>query len=89
MVAVAKRLKKHLDRILMYFRLRVSNSMAEGINNKIGTVKKKPTASETSGVSSMPSTSTVEDYSSIHHNPGRTCVPYRNVFDKGKRSAGT
>jgi transposase len=40
-IKAAKRLNRHLDRILTYFRYRASNSMAEGINNKIGTVNKK------------------------------------------------
>lgn len=40
-IKAAKRLNKHLDRILTYFTYRVSNSTAEGINNKIGTVSKK------------------------------------------------
>jgi|AP45_3_1055517.scaffolds.fasta_scaffold21094_3 transposase len=40
-IKAAKRLNRHLDRILTYFRLRASNSIAEGINNKIGTVNKK------------------------------------------------
>lgn len=41
MIAAAKRLKGHLERILNYFRFRVTNSTAEGINNKIQTIKKK------------------------------------------------
>ena len=40
-VAVAKRIKKHFNRILTYFRLRATNATAEGINNKIQTIKKK------------------------------------------------
>ena len=34
-------MKKHFARIITYFRYRVTNSIAEGINNKIQTVKKK------------------------------------------------
>lgn len=41
MIEVAKRFKNHLPRILNYFRFRVSNSTAEGINNKIQTIIKK------------------------------------------------
>lgn len=40
-ITVAKRLKKHFDRILTFFRLRATNSTAEGINNKIQTINKK------------------------------------------------
>lgn len=40
-IDVAKRLHKHLDRILTFFRLHATNSTAEGINNKIQSVKKK------------------------------------------------
>ena len=40
-IAVAKRLHKHFDRILTFFRLHATNSTAEGINNKIQSVKKK------------------------------------------------
>ena len=40
-IAAAKRMKKHFARIITYFRYRVTNSIAEGINNKIQTVKKK------------------------------------------------
>lgn len=41
MKRVAKRLKTHLDRILTYVKLRVSNARAEGMNNKIQSLKKK------------------------------------------------
>ena len=41
MQRVAKRLKTHLNRILTYLTFRVTNSKAEGINNKIQTIKKK------------------------------------------------
>jgi len=40
-IAVAKRLKKHFNRILTYFRFRATNSTAEGINNKIQAIKTK------------------------------------------------
>jgi transposase len=38
---VAKMLKRNLEHLLNYIKYRVSNSRAEGINNKIQTVKKK------------------------------------------------
>jgi transposase len=41
MVKVAKMFNNHLERIISYFRLRATNSTAEGINNKIQTIKKK------------------------------------------------
>lgn len=41
MQRVAKRLKTHLNRILTYLQFRVTNAKAEGINNKIQTIKKK------------------------------------------------
>ena len=41
MKRVAKMLKRHLPQVLNYLRTRVSNSRAEGINNKIQSVKKK------------------------------------------------
>ena len=40
-VAAAKRFNRHLERILSFFRLGATNSTAEGINNKIQTIKKK------------------------------------------------
>jgi transposase len=41
MKKVAQRLLKHLPRILNYIRHGVTNARAEGINNKIQTIKKK------------------------------------------------
>lgn len=41
LVQAAKRFNRHLERILNYFRFRATNSTAEGINNKIQTIKKK------------------------------------------------
>jgi len=41
MIKVAKSFNNHLTRILTFFKLRASNSTAEGINNKIQTIKKK------------------------------------------------
>lgn len=41
MKKVAKRLKTHLGRILTFVKFRVSNARAEGMNNKIQTLKKK------------------------------------------------
>jgi transposase len=41
MIKVAKMFNNHLERIISYFRLRATNSTAEGINNKIQTIKKK------------------------------------------------
>lgn len=40
-IKVAKMLKRHFDRILTHFTLRATNAIAEGINNKIQTIKKK------------------------------------------------
>jgi transposase len=40
-IKVAKMLKSHFDRILTHFTLRATNAIAEGINNKIQTIKKK------------------------------------------------
>jgi transposase len=40
-IKVAKSLHRHFDRIVTFFRHRASNSIAEGINNKIQSVKKK------------------------------------------------
>ena len=40
-IQVAKRLKRHEDRIFSFFRLRATNAIAEGINNKIQSIKKK------------------------------------------------
>jgi transposase len=40
-VKVAKIFKRHFERIVTFFRLRATNSIAEGINNKIQSVKKK------------------------------------------------
>ena len=41
MVKVAKMFNNHLERIISYFRLRATNSTAEGINNKIQKIKEK------------------------------------------------
>lgn len=41
MQKIAKKLKSHLGRILTYLKFRETNSRAEGINNKIQSVKKK------------------------------------------------
>jgi transposase len=40
-ITVAKRIKKHFERILTYFRFRATNSTAEGLNNKIQAIKTK------------------------------------------------
>lgn len=40
-ITVARRVKKHFERIITYFKTRASNSVAEGINNKIETIKRK------------------------------------------------
>ena len=40
-IRVAKSFKRHFERIVTFFKLRATNSIAEGINNKIQTVKKK------------------------------------------------
>lgn len=40
-IRVAAMLGRHLGRIMTYFRLRASNARAEGLNNKIQTIKKK------------------------------------------------
>jgi transposase len=40
-IKVAKSLKRHFERIVSYFKFRATNSIAEGINNKIQSVKKK------------------------------------------------
>ena len=39
-VNLGKRLKRHAESILMYFKHRISNAFAEGINNKIKVVKR-------------------------------------------------
>ena len=39
-VKLGKRLKRHAESILMYFKHRISNAFAEGINNKIKVVKR-------------------------------------------------
>jgi len=41
MIKVAKMFNTHLERILTFFKLRATNSIAEGVNNKIQTIKKK------------------------------------------------
>ena len=40
-ITAAKRMKRHFERIITYFRHRVTNATAEGINNKIQSVTKK------------------------------------------------
>ncbi len=40
-IKAAKRFNRHLERIVTFFKLRATNSIAEGINNKIQSVKKK------------------------------------------------
>lgn len=40
-IRVAAMLERHFGRIRTYFRLRASNARAEGLNNKIQTIKKK------------------------------------------------
>jgi transposase len=40
-IKVAKMFNRHLERIITYFKLRATNSLAEGVNNKIQTIKKK------------------------------------------------
>ncbi|MCL5270572.1 MAG: transposase, partial [bacterium] len=40
-IDVARMFNRHLERILSFFRLGATNSIAEGINNKIQTIKKK------------------------------------------------
>ena len=41
MIKVARMFNNHLERIISYFKLRATNSRAEGVNNKIQTIKKK------------------------------------------------
>jgi transposase len=40
-IKAAKRMKNHFERIITYFRHRATNSIAEGINNKIEAAKRK------------------------------------------------
>jgi len=39
MVSVAKMLKRHLDRLLTYFRHRITNAISEGFNSRIQSIK--------------------------------------------------
>ena len=41
MIKVAKMFHEHLERILTYFTQRVTNSLAEGVNNKVEAIKRK------------------------------------------------
>jgi transposase len=41
MIEVARMLKRHLANVLTYFRHRVTNAVAEGLNSKIQTIKKR------------------------------------------------
>ena len=46
-VKVAKMIKNHLSNVLTYFDHRITNATSEGLNSKIQTIKKTPTASAT------------------------------------------
>jgi transposase len=41
LIAFARTIKRHLPRILNYFKFGITNATAEGLNNKIQTIKKK------------------------------------------------
>jgi transposase len=41
MIAAAKMVARHLPNVLTYFRHRISNAMAEGLNSKIATIQKR------------------------------------------------
>jgi transposase len=58
-VKVAKMIQGHLDNVLTYFDHRITNATSEGINSKIQTVKKTPTATATGTTSKQPSSSIV------------------------------
>jgi transposase len=58
-IAVAKMVQRHLPNILTYFEHRVTNAASEGLNSKIGTVKKTPMGSAIGITSRWPFTFTV------------------------------
>jgi transposase len=58
-IAVAKMVQRHLPNILTYFEHRVTNAASEGLNSKIGTVKKTPMDSAIGITSRWPFTFTV------------------------------
>lgn len=41
MVGVARLIARHLPNVLTYFKHRITNAVAEGLNSKIGTVQKR------------------------------------------------
>ena len=41
MIKVAKLIARHLPNVLTYFRHRITNAVAEGLNSKIATVQKR------------------------------------------------
>ena len=58
-IDVARMLKTHLENVLTYFDHRITNAVSEGLNSKIQTVKKTPSAFATGSISRSPSTFTV------------------------------
>jgi transposase len=49
-VKVARMLERHLTNVLTYFDHRITNAASEGLNSKIQTVKKTPTAFGTASI---------------------------------------
>jgi transposase len=54
----ARLIKRHLDNVLTYYEHRITNATSEGVNSKIQTVKKTPSAFATGSISRSPSTFT-------------------------------
>jgi transposase len=57
MIDAAKLIARHLPNVLTYFKHRITNAVAEGLNSKIATVKNVPVDSGTGIISKSPSTS--------------------------------
>jgi Transposase len=56
---VAQMIRRHLPNVLTYFDHRITNAVSEGLNSKIQTVKKTPTATAIGSICGPPSSSTV------------------------------
>jgi transposase len=62
---VAETLRRHLPKVLTYFDHRITNAVSEGLNSKIGTIKKTHVGSATGSISRWPFTFTAAVSTSI------------------------
>ena len=67
MIDAAKLIARHLPNVLTYFKHRITNAVAEGLNSKIATVQKRACGFGIRTISRSPSTSIAADSTYIRY----------------------